>query len=220
MLRLQSFLVTLCGMFVFRGLAREISSKQPGRVSVLEAHPEFTDTFNTMRAWLVGKAENGELEFPAQFAIMLALMGLASIFLHKSAYGRFWYAIGYNEQAARYAGLNVLRHRNAIFVICSVLAAFAGVLLFFFAGTVDPTTAGTSFELYAITAAVLGGVSLKGGEGTAFGLMLGALIQPLINNMLTFLEVDSRSEPWLIGLILLLGTMTDELIRRRSRASR
>jgi ribose transport system permease protein len=220
LLRLQSFLVTLCGMFVFRGLAREMSKQNTGLVAAREAHPEYRESLEGMREWLVGKAPNGELEFPALCALMLALVGVAAVFLHKSAYGRYWFAIGYNERAAEYAGVRVGVQRVGVFVICSTLAALGGVLSLLFNGSADPATAGQSLELYAITAAVLGGVSLRGGEGTAVGLVLGALVQPVINNLLTFRDIPSESEPWVMGLILLLGTIADELIRRRSKVNR
>lgn len=220
-LRLQAFLVTLCGMFIFRGLARELSPKQTGLVQARESHPEHAEALNALRAWLVGKEPTlGALEFPAQLVVMLAVVGVVAVLLHKSAYGRYWYAIGYNDQAARYAGVNVERQRVAVFVACSALAALGGVLSLLYTGSADPASAGNMLELYAITAAVLGGVSLKGGEGTALGIALGALVQPVINNLMTFLEIPSRAEPWVIGLILLVGTVADELIRRRSKAGK
>lgn len=218
-LRLQAFLVTLCGMFVYRGLARELSPKQTGLVAAREAHPEHADALNSLRAWLVGKEPSlGALEFPAMLVVMLAVVGVLAVLLHKSAYGRYWYAIGFNDQAARYAGVNVERQRLAVFVACSTLAALGGILSLLSEGSADPMSVGNSLELYAITAAVLGGVSLKGGEGTALGIALGALVQPLIKNLMIFVEIPNRAEPWVMGLILLLGTIADELIRRRSRA--
>ncbi len=219
-LRLQAFLVTLCGMFVFRGFAREINKKQTGLVLAKENHPEMSASIDALRALLVGKTENGALEFPALLVVMLLFASIVAVILHKSAHGRYWFAIGYNDRAALYAGIGVERQRIAVFVIGSTLAAFAGVLLLLNTGTADPTNAGSSLELYAITAAVLGGVSLKGGECTAIGLVLGALVQPVINNLMTFLEIRQSAEPWVIGLILLSGTIADELIRRFRRKSR
>ena len=87
------------------------------------------------------------------------------------------------------------------------------------AQSVSPSSEGQSYELYAITAAVLGGVSLKGGEGTAVGMVLGALVLPVVNTLMNFTGCPSEWEPWMIGLILLLGTVVDELIRR-SKAGR
>ena len=219
-LRLQAFLVTLCGMFVYRGFAREFNTTQTGLVRVRELHPEFAGSIAEIRALLVGKSENGALEFPAMLVVMLVIAAAVAVMLHKSAYGRYWFAIGYNDQAARYAGIGVEKHRLAVFVLGSTLAAFAGVLLLLNTGSADPANAGVSLELYAITAAVLGGVSLKGGECTAIGLVLGALVQPVINNLMTFLEIESKAEPWVIGVILLTGTIADELIRRFRRSGR
>lgn len=219
-LRLQSFLVTLCGMFVYRGVARQLTAKNTGLVQVRELHPEFTGTIDSLRFWLVGKEQNGAQQFPMQLVVLLVLALILGVILHRTVYGRYWYAIGYNEQAARYAGVNVERQKLLVFVICSTLASFAGVLLLLFSGSANPSDAGQSLELYAITAAVLGGCSLRGGEGLMVGFVLGALVQPVIYNLMIFRNIPSSAEPWVIGLILLVGTIADELIRRRSKAGK
>ncbi|MCU0702739.1 MAG: ABC transporter permease [Fimbriiglobus sp.] len=212
--RVQAFLVTLCGMFVYRGLARTISPGSPGMVRAQEVWPDFSAPLMQLRQWLTGIGADERLGFPGVFVLMLVLAAVAAVFLHRSAFGRYWYAIGYNEQAARYAGVTVWRHKVAVFAVCSLLAALAGVIRFLGAGSVTPSSEGQSFELYAITAAVLGGVSLKGGEGTAVGMVLGALVLPVVNTLMNFAKIPSEWEPWLIGLILLFGTVADELIRR------
>lgn len=217
-LRLQAFLVTLCGMFIYRGFARQLTAKNTGLVQVRETNPDFIESLNFLRQWLVGKTPNGAQEFPMMLVVLLILALILGIVLHRTVYGRYWYAIGYNEQAARYAGVNVERQKLIVFVICSTLAAFAGVLLLLFSGSANPSDAGTSLELYAITAAVLGGCSLRGGEGLMIGFVLGALVQPVINNLMIFWNIPSSAEPWVIGLILLLGTIVDELLRRRNAA--
>jgi ribose transport system permease protein len=219
-LRLQAFLVTLCGMFVYRGLARSLTPKQTGLMQVKEMHPEYVSSLDTLRYWLIGKSPDGELVFPAQLIVLLVLGLILGIVLHRTVYGRYWYAIGYSEQAARYAGVRVERMKISAFVICSTLAAFAGILLLLNYGSANPSEAGNSYELYAITAAVLGGCSLRGGEGLAIGFVLGALVQPLILNLMIFLNVKSSAEPYVMGMILLIGTIADELIRRRSKVSR
>jgi ribose transport system permease protein len=220
-LKLQPFLVTLCGMFIFRGIARMVSGG--GGVDLNRSivdHPEFSDSLERLRFLLVGKDDLGALVFPAMFIVFIVFALVAGFFLHRTAYGRYWYAIGFNEQAARYAGVNVERQRVAVYIICSTLAAFAGVLLLLNASSVLPTTAGESKELYAILGAVLGGCSLRGGEGTAIGLVLGAMVLPVVDNLLIFLGAKSDVIPVVIGLTLLLGTIVDELIRRRSRVHR
>jgi ribose transport system permease protein len=218
-LKLQPFLVTLCGMFIFRGLARLIGTTV-SLADVTEGHPDFGEALDTLRLLLVGKDEKGALVYPAQFIWLLALAAVVGFFLHRTAYGRYWYAIGHNEQAARYAGVNVNRHRAAVYVICSTLASFAGVLLLLDSSTQQADSAGAGQELTAILGAVLGGCSLRGGEGTAVGMVLGAMVLPVIEKVVTFHGMGNNVIPVVIGLTLLVGTIVDELIRRRSRVRR
>ncbi len=219
-LKLQPFLVTLCGMFVFRGIARLLGGTV-GVSSVIQTHNDFNDPLRTLRYLFIGKAPtDGELLFPAQFVLLVVLAAAVGFFLHRTAYGRYWYAIGHSELAAKYAGVNVNRQRVAIYVVCSALAAFTGVLLFLDAPSVQSDNAGNAYELYAILGAVLGGCSLRGGEGTAVGMVLGAMVLPLLENLVTFQGAKSDVIPVVIGLTLLIGAIVDELIRQRSRVHR
>jgi ribose transport system permease protein len=218
-LKLQPFLVTLCGMFAYRGVARLLA----GTVSRAEAtrvHPEFAEAIQSVRYVLVGKDATGALVFPAQFVLLLVLAAAVGFFLHRTAYGRYWYAIGHNELAAKYAGVNVNRQRVAVYMICSALAALAGVLLFLDMPSIQSDSGGLYLELYAILGAVLGGCSLRGGEGTAVGMVLGAMVLPVLENLVSIRGLKSDVIPAVIGLTLLFGTIVDELIRRRSRVHR
>lgn len=222
-LKLQPFLVTLCGMFVYRGAARLLAEAVSVSRVVQEkprVHPEFAGAIQNLQFLLAGRDERGALVFPAQFVLLLLLAAVVGFFLHRTAYGRYWYAIGHNEQAAHYAGVNVNRHRVVVYVVCSALAALGGVLLFLQDLPVQADGAGTGYELYAILGAVLGGCSLRGGEGTAVGMVLGAMVLPVLEELVTFQGLKSNVIPAVIGLTLLFGTIVDELIRRRSRARR
>jgi ribose transport system permease protein len=224
-LKLQPFLVTLCGMFVYRGAARLLGGIGTGsgtvsRTRSLRDHPEFADAYQAIRFALTGKDATGELLFPAQFILLLVLAAVIGFFLHRTAYGRYWYAIGHNELAAKYAGVNVDRHRISVYVVCSGLAALAGVLLFIDSPSVQSDNGGSALELNAILGAVLGGCSLRGGEGTAIGMVLGAMVLPVLENLVNFRGDNSDVIPAVIGLTLLLGTIIDEFIRRRSRVHR
>ncbi len=222
-LKLQPFLVTLCGMFVYRGAARLLADAVSVSRVVQEkprAHPEFAGAIQNLQFVLTGRDEKLALVFPAQFVLLLILAAVVGFFLHRTAYGRYWYAIGHNEQAARYAGVNVNRHRVAVYVVCSALASLGGVLLFLEELPVLADSAGTGYELYAILGAVLGGCSLRGGEGTAVGMVLGAMILPVLEELVTFQGLKGNVIPAVIGLTLLGGTIVDELIRRRSRVHR
>jgi ribose transport system permease protein len=215
-LKLQPFLVTLCGMFIYRGVARLVGSVV-NPAQAIEAHPDFENSLNALTYILVGKNEKGALVFPAMFVLLLFLAGVIGFFLHRTAYGRYWYAIGYNELAARYAGVNVNRQRTAVYVICSALASLGGILLFLDSSTVQADSAGAGLELYAILGAVLGGCSLRGGEGTAIGIVLGAMVLPVLETLVSFKGLRNNVIPAVIGVTLLIGTIVDELIRRRSR---
>lgn len=221
-LKLQAFLVTLCGMFVYRGLARLIG----GTVSrnwVTDprdptAHPEFDTPIRNLRSVLIGKDFVGELIFPGEFVLLILLAIILGFFLHATAYGRYWYAIGHNELAAKYAGVNVDRQRVIVYMICSMLASLTGVLLFLDSPSVQSSAGGSSWELFAILGAVLGGCSLRGGEGTAIGMVLGAMVMPVVDNFVNLRGMKSDGIPAVIGLTLLVGTIVDELIRQRSKS--
>jgi ribose transport system permease protein len=139
-------------------------------------------------------------------------------FLHRTSHGRYLFAIGANEEAARYAGIPTYRYKVLSYVICSCLAALCGVLLLLDAETVNPTSAGSLLELYAITGAVLGGCSLRGGEGTVPGMVLGAAVLPLLRGVTAFNNVPTDIEYAVIGFALLIGTIVDEMLKRRAEA--
>jgi ribose transport system permease protein len=215
-LKLQSFLVTLCGLFVYRGLARYLTLSPVGVVGISTTNPSFRDPLNTLRAVLIGKDENSLLRFPMEIVVLLILAIVIGLLLHKSVIGRYWYAMGYNESAARYSGIATDRYRLIGFVISSTLASLCGVMLLLDYGTANPTDAGEMWELYAITGAVLGGCSLRGGEGTIVGVVLGAMVLPVLRNLVSFLDIKDALIPAVVGLTLLFGTLADEFFRRRS----
>jgi ribose transport system permease protein len=223
-LRLQPFLVTLCGMFIIRGAARligaTVGSGTVSKALVKGKHTDFAGPINDLLYVLIGKDSTGELVFPAMFVLLLVCAAVVGFFLHRTAYGRYWYAIGHNELAAKYAGVNVNRHRLVVYVVCSALAALVGVLLFLNEASVQSDNAGEVWELYAILGAVLGGCSLRGGEGTVVGMVLGAMVLPVIRNIVDFGGYRSDVIPFIVGITLLIGTIIDELIRRRSRVHR
>lgn len=214
-IKLQPFLVTLCGMFIYRGIARSLTAKNTGLVQIRSNHESFGRSLDTMRSIFIGKDAEGALNVPMMLILLVIICLVLGVILHMTAWGRYWYAIGSNEKAAAYAGVRVEYHKWIVYMICSTLASFAGVLYLLDAGSAAPDSVGTSMELYAITAAVLGGCSLRGGEGLMLGFFLGALVQPVIKNLMVFRGTPSAMEPWVMGKILLIGTIADELIRRR-----
>jgi ribose transport system permease protein len=151
---------------------------------------------------------------PMRLWLLLGLAALAVIFLHFSVYGRYLYAVGSNEQAARYAGIATDRYKILAYVICSLMAALGGMLELLDLQTTSPSNTGSWYELYAITGAVLGGCSLRGGEGTVIGMLLGTAVLPLLRNLINFSAIPDDLTFTVIGVALLLGTVVDELLKR------
>jgi ribose transport system permease protein len=206
-LKLQAFVVTLCGLFIYRGAARWIAGdtvKGLGRLS--PSLQSFKD--------LVYKSDVFGL--PKFLVIFLLLCAAATVFLHFSVYGRYFFAIGSNERAARYSGIATDRYKILAYVICSVLASFCGVLFLFEHNSAQPSETGSFFELYAIAGAVLGGCSLRGGEGSVFGVMIGTTILWILPNLTKMWGIPDEFEYMVIGGALLLGAILDELLRPRS----
>ena len=210
-LKLQPFLVTLCGLFIYRGLARGLAQESVG-LTVEHAPPAFQGHIETFRSYFVGTT----LGVPHQLLLLILAAVLLGLFLHGTRYGRYLYALGANEEAARYAGIPVDAYKILSYVICSTLAGLASVVYIVEARTATASSAGSLLELYAITGAVLGGCSLRGGEGTVLGMVLGAAVLPLLRQLCIFGGVSSEIEYAVIGVALLFGTIVDELLKRRS----
>jgi ribose transport system permease protein len=253
-LRLQPFIVTLCGLFIYRGLAAwlalpdpwaplhslvrflsfgllfsdvplqtgsaanvgigEVASRIPTLVFLSTGYPEFP---HLTQIPVIGYAFTLLTYIPVRLWLFAGVAGLAGILLHKSVYGRYLYAIGANEQAARYAGIATDRYKILAYMLCSTLAALAGMLQLLELKTASPFNTGQWYELYAITGAVLGGCSLRGGEGTVVGIVLGTAVLPLLRNLTNFSHVLPHDlEFMVIGVALLVGTIGDELVKRRA----
>jgi ribose transport system permease protein len=210
-LRLQPFLVTLCGLFIYRGLARWATWTEGG-TSQNVGLGEHLQEVAGLKFLALGNLGG----VPMTLVLMLALAALVALLLHGSVYGRYLYAIGANEQAARYAGIATARYKIGAYMFCSLMAALAGVLEMLEVGSASPAEAGSWYELYAITGAVLGGCSLRGGEGTVPGIILGAAILPLLRSLCRFSGIHDDLHPTVVGAALLLGTITDELLKRRA----
>ena len=151
------------------------------------------------------------------FAILAVLILVCTVFLHFSVFGRYFVALGSNEQAARYAGINTDFYRILAYVLAALLTVVYAFLSLTKTPSVEPSATGVNDELVAIGSAVLGGCSLRGGEGTVYGMVVGALILVMLRMMTTFWRVSSSLEGIMIGCILLAGVIVDEILRRRQR---
>ncbi|GMA51385.1 ribose ABC transporter permease [Alicyclobacillus contaminans] len=191
--RLAPFIVTLGTMTLFRGMT--------------EIYTQGTPIFNipTGFSWL-GTAQLAGIPVPVILTVLILVA--AWIILHRSIPGRRIYAVGGNEQVAYLAGVRVKKYLLLVYMVSGVLAAVAGLVLTSRLGSAEPT-AGTGYELDAITAVVLGGTSLFGGEGTLVGTLIGAAILGVIDNGLNILNVNSFWQDAVRGAIILLAILLD-----------
>ena len=210
-LKIQSFIVTLCGLLIYRGVGRFITK---------DMTQGFGNEYTGLKLLANGAfpeielAEGGTFGVPIPFWILLGIAILAALFLHKSVYGRHLYALGRNEDAARYSGIKIDRLKVLAYVLSASLAAFAGMLYALYTNTVQPATSGGTYELYAIAACVLGGCSLRGGEGTIIGIILGAAVIPFLRNFVSMYGLTDLLEYAIIGTVILITVTTDEILTR------
>jgi len=183
----------------------------PSLETIIEARPgEWTE----LRVVVLERAEP-EIGLPAPLVILLVVGVLASVFLNHTIYGRYLLAMGNNEEAALYSGIPTGRMIVLAYVICAGLAGLGGVLFVLDINSAQPVDFGNFYELYAIAAAVLGGCSLRGGEGTILGVVIGAALMRVLKNMITLVDwMPTYIEYAIIGAVILAGVIVDELVKR------
>lgn len=232
-LELPPFIVTLCSLLIFRGLARYItedkmkgfgeyfrSLKQLATGEMFSVPVPFLDRIARGGG---GSEDSTTGEFisaitwigvPVPFVIALCIALAAIVFLNYSVYGRYLLALGNNERAARFSGINTKRLTVSAYVVCSVLAGVGGILYALYLNTTQPATTGNFYELYAISAAVLGGCSLRGGAGSIVGVCIGAAVMQVLYKAINLTDVATQLEWTVIGVVLLAGVIADELFKR------
>lgn len=242
-LQIQPFVVTLCSFLVYRGLARYIALDKPmgfkERYDAIKHWAQGTTgsipvpfinyiSDGHWSGYKIGRdgqqiLENGKpvpvdfiewVQIPNPMIVMVIVAIIAAIFLNRTVFGRYLLALGANEQATRFSGIKTDRIKIMAYVICSTLAGLAGMFLALDLGTISPSNLGNMYELYAIAGAVLGGCSLRGGEGNIIGVIIGAAVMRLIYNSINLLGIPSMLEYVVIGLVILGGVMADELSRK------
>jgi ribose/xylose/arabinose/galactoside ABC-type transport system permease subunit len=201
-LRLPPFITTLGMMSVARGAALLYTDGRP--ISGFEAGFRWLATGDALRV-------------PMPVVIMLAVYAIGHVVLHRTKLGRYAYAIGGNEQAARLSGVNVPLYKTAVYSVAGLLSGLAGVLLTARLNSAQPV-AGLMYELDAIAATVIGGTSLLGGEGKLIGTLVGALIMGVLRNGLNLLDVSSYLQQTVIGLVIIVAVSLDLVLKQRSHA--
>ncbi len=223
-LHLQPFVVTLCGLLVYRGLARVWTGDD--QVGLLSALSDFkrviTGAAFELPIPLIGRISGAGdspsgwvwIDFPVT-GVLLGMVAIAAwLFLNRTIWGRYLLATGENEQAARFSGVRTDTMVILAYVVCSLLAGLAGILFTLEWNSVQPNSSGTFYELYAIAAAVLGGCSLRGGRGAVLGVIAGAAVMRCLYKAIIVLGIPQQWEMVIIGAALLMSVMTDEAVRR------
>ncbi|MEP4078630.1 ABC transporter permease [Haloferula sp.] len=206
-LKLQPFVVTLCGLLVYRGITRGFTEDQS---------QGFGGGYSEMRQVAIDKIPlAGGFGIPWTWVILLVVVVLAWVFLNRTIYGRYLRALGNNEEAARFSGVNTDRMVILAYVVCSTLAGLGGVLFVMNVGSAQPSDFGNFYELYAIAAAVLGGCSLRGGEGTVIGVVIGAAVMQVLKNMINLVSwIPTHIEFAVVGAVILAAVVIDEFVKR------
>ena len=204
-LGLQPFIVTLCGLLLYRGLARFIADDET---------KGFGDSagFETLQRLATGSL----LNVPTPFVLLTLIGAVMWVILHRSVYGRHLFATGRNETAARYSGVNTHRVVVSSYVILGVLTGVAAIVFAFYTNSISPSSHGNFFELYGIAAAVLGGCSLRGGEGSVLGILLGTTLLQVLQNLVNLLGIPSSLNFAVMGGVILVGVVGDQLLQRRA----
>jgi ribose transport system permease protein len=194
-LAIQSFIVTLAGLQVARGLARIWSDGQGVPLAYGDGPDVAPESFSVLNDRIFGAL------LPVPALIFIAVGAIAIFVLHKTTFARHVYAIGGNERAARLSGVPVLRVKVTVFAIAGFLAALAGII---HAGQLNQGSPndGIGYELDAIAAVVIGGTSLMGGRGTVVGTLAGALLLGILNNILALNNVDANVQLLIKGLVI------------------
>jgi ribose transport system permease protein len=195
---LPPFVVTLGSMSIVKGIALFIT----GGIPVTRLSKSFN---------VIGNNKIAGIPIPVIITIGLTL--LFGFILSKTKLGTRIFAVGSNLEAAKYSGINTKRTIIIVYVFSGLLAAVAGIIMASRIASGQPT-AGTGYELYAVAASVIGGVSLAGGEGLLTGTLIGALIIGVLRNGLNLLSVSAFIQEIMIGSVIIIAVFADRIKRK------
>lgn len=157
--------------------------------------------------------------FPVSFILVIIIAIIASLFLNRTAIGRYIYSIGGNREAARLSGIKVKSLLNLTYIVSGVMAALAGIVLIGRVSIAYPT-AGEGYEMNAIAACVIGGASFNGGKGTVGGTIIGALLIAVLNNGLNLLGANTDVQNIILGLVVIIAVFVDVMRGKADAKSR
>ena len=222
---LQSWLFTIIGLniYFFIGLNRILHLRRKNlkselfmvwlvkNIILVQLGLGATYVLNQQR----GNPPNSSIKgMPIVVPVLLAILVIGTFVLNRTVFGRHLYAVGGNAEAARRSGINVRRVRTTAFMICTGLAAIAGMLFASRSNSISPTTGGGTTLLYAVGAAVIGGTSLFGGKGKLRDAVLGGLVVAVIDNGMGLLGFSSGTQYLVTGGVLLISASVDAISRK------
>lgn len=202
--KIQPFIVTLCGLLFYRGIARYIANDVTMGFG-------YSEGFETLQELATGNL----IGIPIPFLLLIFFTLIFWIVLHRSVYGKYLFAVGRNEEAAYFSGINCNAVVLSAYIISGFLAGVGGILLAFYTNAVAPSAHGNFYELYGIAAAVLGGCSLRGGEGSIAGIIIGAAMLQVIQNLVNLLGIPSSLNFAVMGGVILFGVFADRYFTNR-----
>jgi ribose/xylose/arabinose/galactoside ABC-type transport system permease subunit len=205
---LPPFITTLAMMLMARGLAFLYSGGRPIEINNAAFNAIGGGTIFPALGKLIGLPG-----IPVPVIVMLGVVAAGHFLLTQTRFGRYVYAIGGNEEAARLSGINVGAVKMGVYIICGALAGLASLLLAGRLSTGIPQS-GSGYELQSIAAVVVGGTSLMGGRGSIVGTFVGALLIGVLNNLMNLLNVQSYAQEVVLGAVILLAVLLDELRKR------
>ena len=215
-LHMQPFVVTLCGLFVYRGMARFLMDDRTQGYGNTEFGIKFLAAGRIPSAfWPAGEAPKffQDWSIPMPFLLLIGLGIILAIVLNKTVYGQHLKATGRNESASRFSGIHTDNVIIVAYIVCSTFAGFGGLLFSLDLNTVQPSSLGNMYEMYAIAGCVVGGVSLRGGEGQILGVIIGAAIIRVLYIAINVAGVSTQLEQVVLGLVILIGVAADEVVR-------
>ncbi|TWT09969.1 ABC transporter permease [Reyranella sp. CPCC 100927] len=197
-LHIQPFVVTLCGLLIYRGASRGYTADATAGFPFGTTYPGLD--FFVARPWGI----------PTSVFVLAVVAVIAWIVLHRSVFGRYLFAVGKNEEAAKFSGIRTGAVTIAAYVICAALTTIAAIFFAMYTRSVSPSSHANFYELYAIAAAVLGGFSLRGGEGSIVGVILGTILLQVLQNLVNLLGIPSSLNFAVMGTVILVGVLVDQ----------
>nr|WP_317323005.1 ABC transporter permease [uncultured Flavonifractor sp.] len=203
--KMPAFIVTLSTMLIYRSIAQYYLRTMGLSIYNMEG------TLSTYEA-IYGFGQAKVLTVPVVGIVFILITAVMVYVSTMTKFGKQVYAVGSNEKAAHLAGINVTVTRVMVFVITGILAGVASFLLLAMNGSVDPATVGKSYEMYAIAAVVIGGISMSGGKGKLLGVLFGAMSYTIIDKIIASLGLDALINDTIKGSILLVAVLIQMVV--------